>query len=307
MRRLGLATERSTACVDELVAASASRLTNCAIPPLLTRRAAPAGPSAATKSGADSMVVVLTASRSVEERCANAASVPSVTAMAVNAIHHKERQVMFMCPCLEWRIWSRDRSPHVPDWAVVVPEPLLGLLEMTAHDVDELVEMDLRVGIDRVQVVHRDHPRLQVPFVIAHHLVGGFDVRLGLVVFAEHPPVEIRILVSFDGVGVKTKGLMVPDGKRGLLRNIRLEELSAPPAVIDLDQPPKQAVKRAGQYDLFRHAGLHRTIGTLQHVVGSAIESQLEEVQQRRVGGLCWQTLDRSGGCGEKMPDPSAS
>src|SRR4029450_11178158 len=119
------------------------------------------------------------------------------------------------------------------DWAVVVPEPLFGLLEMTAHDVDELVEIDLRVGIERVQVVAPAHPRPPVPLVIAPHLVGGFDVRLGLVVFAEPPPVEIRILVSVDGVGVKTKGLMVPDGKRRLLRNIRLEEHDGPTTETD--------------------------------------------------------------------------
>src|SRR4029453_9069117 len=118
---------------------------------------------------------------------------------------------------------------------------------------------------------------------------------------------EIGILISVGGVGVKTQGLMVADGKRRLLRNIRLEELSAPPAVIDLDQLLNDIVEQAGQYDLFRHAGLHRTIGALQHVIGSAIESQLEEVHQRRLVGHCWQTLDRSRGCGEKIPDTSAS
>src|SRR5262245_7810659 len=113
MRRLGLVTDRSTACVDELVAASASRLTNCAIPPLLTRRAAPAGPSAATKSGADSIVVMLTARRSAGEPCASAATIPTVTAVTANPVHNQERCMRFKYPSLERRIWYRDRSPFV--------------------------------------------------------------------------------------------------------------------------------------------------------------------------------------------------
>src|SRR6476620_6041439 len=105
MRRLGLAIERSTACVAELVATSASRFTNCGIPPLLTRRLAPAGPSAATNKGADSIVVVLTASLSAGEPCANAASIPSDAVIAANANRHRGRGKS------ERRIWSRE-SPR---------------------------------------------------------------------------------------------------------------------------------------------------------------------------------------------------
>ena len=47
-----------------------------------------------------------------------------------------------------------DRPPHVGRRAHVEAEPFLGLLEVPADDVGELLELDLHVGIERVEVVH---------------------------------------------------------------------------------------------------------------------------------------------------------
>src|SRR5262245_7486418 len=66
-------------------------------------------------------------------------------------------------------IFSRpaDRAPHMGGRAVVEAQPLGRLLEMTADDIGEWFPAHHRVGIERIDVVHRDHARGHVPFVIA--------------------------------------------------------------------------------------------------------------------------------------------
>src|SRR5262249_5151547 len=46
-----------------------------------------------------------------------------------------------------------QRAPHVRRRRVVEAEALFRLLEITADDVDEIVEVDLGIGIERVDVV----------------------------------------------------------------------------------------------------------------------------------------------------------
>src|SRR5208283_1259300 len=50
------------------------------------------------------------------------------------------------------------RAPHMRDRAVVEAEPLLRLLEVAADHVGELLQLDLHVGIERIDVMDGDHP-----------------------------------------------------------------------------------------------------------------------------------------------------
>src|SRR5436190_24388667 len=54
-------------------------------------------------------------------------------------------------------------APHVRRRRTVEPEPLLGLAEIAPDDVDEIVEIDLGVRIERIDIVHADQPRRHVP------------------------------------------------------------------------------------------------------------------------------------------------
>src|SRR5215472_15248724 len=72
-----------------------------------------------------------------------------------------------------------QRAPHVRRRRVVEAEALFRLLEITADDVDEIVEIDLGIGIERVDVVHADQARGRVIFVAARALVLIHDVGLG--------------------------------------------------------------------------------------------------------------------------------
>src|SRR4029450_9240726 len=78
-----------------------------------------------------------------------------------------------------------QRAPHVRRRRVVETQPLFRLLEAAADDVDEIVEIDLGVRIERVDVVHADEPRGHVVLVVAGALVLLHDVRFGPVVRPE--------------------------------------------------------------------------------------------------------------------------
>src|SRR5580704_3077943 len=84
-----------------------------------------------------------------------------------------------------------DRPPHMGDRTVVEAQALLGLAEVAADDVGELVELDMQVGIERVDVVQGDLPARHVPFVIPHPLVILLDVGIELVVLAEQGDVGL--------------------------------------------------------------------------------------------------------------------
>ena len=97
---------------------------------------------------------------------------------------------------LQRLVGVRQRAPHVRDRAVVVPEPFLGLLEVAADDVDERIEADDRIGVERVEIVHRNEPRLHVPLVVPEHLVGRLDVRRRHVVDAEEAVIGVGVPVA---------------------------------------------------------------------------------------------------------------
>ena len=101
------------------------------------------------------------------------------------------------------------------------------------------------VRIERVEVVHRDHARLEVPLVVARVLVGRLDVRLRLVVLAEDAVVELGILVAVGRVRIEAQRLVVADRPADLLGHVGLEHLRAPPAVVDLHEVQHHVVQQA--------------------------------------------------------------
>ncbi len=50
------------------------------------------------------------------------------------------------------------RPPHMRDRAIVEAEPFLRLPEVAADNVGELVQLDMHVRVERIDVMHRDHP-----------------------------------------------------------------------------------------------------------------------------------------------------
>src|SRR5579883_3299263 len=59
----------------------------------------------------------------------------------------------------------QHRAPHVRRRAAVEAEAFLGLPEVAADDIDEIVEVDLGVGVERVDVVDADQARRPVILV----------------------------------------------------------------------------------------------------------------------------------------------
>ena len=102
------------------------------------------------------------------------------------------------------------------------------------------------------------------------------------VVLAEDPEVLIGIFVTRVRVRIEPQRLVIADRERRLLRDVGLEQLRAPPAVIRLDQVEHAVVQQAGEDDLLGHAGLHRARRALQHVIGRR-EAEPEEILERRI------------------------
>ena len=129
-----------------------------------------------------------------------------------------------------------------------------------------------------------DEARVHVPRVLANHLVGRFDVGRRNVIGAEQLPVEIGVLVADGGIGIISQRLMVANGETDFFRDVGLEELRAPPAVIGANDFLHHVVKQARKNDFFRHAVLHRQVRALQDVVGRVHESQFEEIVECGIG-----------------------
>src|SRR5262245_30662451 len=62
--------------------------------------------------------------------------------------------------------WPHHSAPHMRGRAVVEAQPFLWLLEVAADDVDEVVEVYLRVRIERIDIIERDQSRRHVPLVV---------------------------------------------------------------------------------------------------------------------------------------------
>src|SRR5256886_15282403 len=151
-----------------------------------------------------------------------------------------------------------DRAPHVGRGAGVETEAFLGLLEIPADDVAELLQLDVHAGIERVEVVHADQPRRHVPLVIARELVVALDVGLDLVVRAEELDVHLGVAVPDRLVREEAQGLVIANGPAHLRIDVRLEELGRPVAVIAPDETGDGDVgERAGEDDLLARAGFY--------------------------------------------------
>ena len=137
------------------------------------------------------------------------------------------------------------------DGRVVEAEPLFRLLEIAPDDVDEIIEIDLGVGVERVDVVHADQARGHVVFVVAGALVFRLDIRLGLIVGAEIFHVHVGILVADQLVGKEPQRLVHAHRPAHLLVDIGLDQLGAPVAVIAADEADHaDIVQQARQHDL---------------------------------------------------------
>src|SRR5581483_3727130 len=84
--------------------------------------------------------------------------------------------------CLQVLRWTDHRTPHMRHRAVVEPQPLFRLTEVTADDVGEFLQLDTNIRIERVDVVHGDHASRHVPFVVPHPLVVFLDIRIGPII-----------------------------------------------------------------------------------------------------------------------------
>ena len=140
----------------------------------------------------------------------------------------------------------------------------------------------MQVGIERVDVVHRDQAAGHVPLVVPHPLVVLLDVRIGAVIGAEPVEIVLRIFVADRGIGIEAQHLVRTNRPDRLLVEIGLDELRAPVAVVAPDEAHDgDVVQQAGEDQLFRKARLPGVMRALQQVHRGA-EAILEEIDQRR-------------------------
>src|SRR5580704_19680673 len=99
-------------------------------------------------------------------------------------------------------------APHMRRRAAVEAQALFRLAEVAADDVGEFLQLDMHVGVERIDVVHGDHPRRAVPFMRPRPLVLFLDIGLGLVVLAEIRLVIVGVRISGFLVGVKAQRLV---------------------------------------------------------------------------------------------------
>src|SRR5207244_1561782 len=150
-------------------------------------------------------------------------------------------------------------APHVRRRARIEAEPFLGLLEVPAHDVRELLQLHLHVGIEGVEVVDRDQARRHVPCVLARVPVIALDVGLGFVVRAEQLDVRLGVPISDRLVGEEAQRLMIANRPAHLRVDIRLDELGTPVSVVAPDESGDgDVVQQTREDDLFVRAALLR-------------------------------------------------
>src|SRR5262245_40488726 len=171
--------------------------------------------------------------------------------------------------CLQVFRRPHDGAPHVRRRARVEAQPFLGLLEVPADDVRELLELHLHGRVERVEVVHADQPRGHVPLVVAGVLVVALDVGLDPVAGAEERDVHVRVAIADRLVGEEPQRLVRSDGPAHFLVDVRLEQLRGPVAVVAADEPGDgDVVDEAGHDDFVAGAVLHGQARALHHVVG---------------------------------------
>src|SRR5882724_10861109 len=75
---------------------------------------------------------------------------------------------------------------------------------------------------------------------------------------------------------------MIPDGERDLFRDVGLEQLRCPPAMVGFHQRLPQIVQQTSKRDLFRESRRKRFVRALQNVRGRR-KSKLEKIEQGRL------------------------
>src|SRR5215217_7439817 len=171
-----------------------------------------------------------------------------------------------------------DRAPHVRDGAAVEPKPFLGLLEVAADDVREVIDVDDGVRVERVEIVEGDQAAGHVPFVVARPLVLLFNVRLDLVIRPHQLDVHLRVLVTNGVVWEEPERLVAADRPTDLFVDVRGDELLAPVAMIATDEPDDaDIVQEAGHDDLLVVAVSQGEGGALEQMGLRGREPVLEE------------------------------
>ncbi len=77
---------------------------------------------------------------------------------------------------------------------------------------------------------------------------------------------------------------MVANRKADFFRDVRLEELRSPPAMIGANDFLHHVMQQARQNNFLRHAVLHRQVRALQNMVGRVHEPQLKEIVECGIG-----------------------
>src|SRR5260370_37177684 len=96
------------------------------------------------------------------------------------------------------------------DRTVVEAEALFRLAEIAADNVGELLELDIYVGVERVDVVHGDLPARHVPFVVPHTLVVFLDIGVRVVFLAERGDGGLRVFIADRRVRGEGEYLVMP-------------------------------------------------------------------------------------------------
>ena len=139
---------------------------------------------------------------------------------------------------------------------------------MAPDDVGELAQLDLGIGIERIDVVNRDVPRGFIPFVVARIFIGLLDIVIGLIVGAKEADIGLGIAVPHRFVGKEAQRLMIADRPGDFLVDIGFKQLRPPIAVVGPQQAADaDVVEQARQHHLFGQAVFLRQRGALQHVV----------------------------------------
>ncbi len=171
-------------------------------------------------------------------------------------------------------------APHVRRRRVVEAQAFLRLLEVATDQVDEIVELDLGIGVERIDVVHANEPRRHVVLVVAGALILFDDVGLGLIVVAEELAIEVGIGIADGLVREEAQRLVHADRPAHLLVDIGLDQLRAPVAVVAADEAHHaDVVQKARQHHLLTVPGLARERRALQQVIGGR-EALPEEIDQ---------------------------
>src|SRR5580704_6892588 len=118
---------------------------------------------------------------------------------------------------LERLIGSCNRPPHMSDRAIIVPQSLLGLLEVASDDFDERIDRDHSIWIEGIQVINCNQASFHVPLMFPHRLVGRLDIRRRNVIGAKHDPIEVRVFIPYGRIGEISESLMVTNRKGNLL------------------------------------------------------------------------------------------